>query len=242
MADAKTAALSIKSGRTKISDEVAARILKLIASGEVRAGEKLPAERRIAERLGVSRVSVRAALERLKAQGFLAAVQGGGTTVEKTAGNRDPALAELVRLDRGNLVDLMELRTQIEVWAAQRAAERASDQAIAEIKSALEAQRDPKADKPLADVGFHMAIARASDSAVYRHLLMVIRETLTEMLIYHRTELFASPEDDETVLRHHQAICDAISAHDPAGAAAAMRIHLDWARTHYGASRSAAAE
>lgn len=217
-----------------VSDQVAARLLQLISSGEVRAGEKLPAERKLAEKLGVSRVSIRAALQRLKAQGFLTSVQGGGTTVAKTAGIRDPALAEIVRIDRCNLVDLMELRTEIEVWAAYRAAQQASDASIEAIARALAEMRAPGADKPRADVDFHLAIAQATESIVYRHLLSVIRETLTEMLVYHRTELFASAEDDRTVLAHHQAIYDAIADHDPDQAATAMRTHLCWARDHYG--------
>ncbi len=222
--------------KASVSDQVAERILTLIASGDIRAGEKLPAERKLADQLGVSRVSIRAALERLKAQGFLASVQGGGTTVVKTAGIRDPALAEIVRIDRSNLVDLMELRTEIEVWAAHRAALYASDEAITEMASSLAEMRAPDADKPRADVAFHMAIAKATDSVVYRHLISVIRETLTEMLVYHRTELFGSTEDDLTVLDHHQEIHDAIAARDPERAASAMRKHLRWARDHYGRS------
>ncbi|HSK38856.1 MAG TPA: winged helix-turn-helix domain-containing protein, partial [Arenibaculum sp.] len=68
-------------GSARVSDRVAARLLDMIAQGHLTPGQRLPGERLLAEQMGVSRVSVRAALQRLKTQGFLAAVQGGGTRV-----------------------------------------------------------------------------------------------------------------------------------------------------------------
>lgn len=219
--------------RESVTDRVVTEILKMIAGGEFEPGKNLPAERKLAEMLDVSRVSVRAALQTLKAQGFLDAVQGGGTRVVSSAGMNDPALAELVRLDRSNMRDLMELRCEIEVWAARRAAENASPDSIAELKATLVAMMQDRANRAAADVAFHMAIAKASDSIVYRHLLGVVRGTLAEMLKYHRTELFASPEDDATVMAQHMAVVDAIAARDADRAAEAMRDHLTWASEHY---------
>lgn len=225
-------------GRESVSDRVAADVLRMVAAGDIAPGERLPSERRLAEMLGVSRVSVRAALQRLKAQGFLAAVQGGGTRVVKTVSDADPALAELVRLDRSNLLDLMELRTQMEVWAARKAARQASAEDLEDLRRALEAMGSEAAPTPeakaRADVAFHLAVAKASHSVVYRHLLSVVRETLAEMLTYHRTELFATPADDRAVMDQHTAVVEAIEAGDPDRAEAAMRRHLDWTRDHYG--------
>jgi len=219
--------------REKISDRAQAAILKMIASGEVGPGESLPAERKLASDLNVSRVSIRAALQSLKAQGFLRSVQGGGTRVVSGGASPDPALAELVRLDRSNLRDLMDLRCEIEVWAARRAAENATDESIADLRKVMRSMGPDCPDKAAADVAFHVAIAKASDSAVYRHLLGVVRGTLTEMLTFHRTELFATEEDDRTVMAHHEAIFSAISNRNPDEAAEAMRRHLVWARDHY---------
>ncbi|MCR9220378.1 MAG: FadR family transcriptional regulator [Alphaproteobacteria bacterium] len=223
--------------RETISDRVAADVLRMVASGEIAPGERLPSERRLAEMLGVSRVSVRAALQRLKAQGFLDAVQGGGTRVVKKTCDPDPALAELVRLDRSNLVDLMDLRAEMEAWAARRAAQNAGPQDRAALRAALAAMEADAAPTPAhkaeADVAFHLAVARASHSVVYQHLLRVVRGTLAEMLTYHRTELFATPSDDRTVMQHHADIVDAIESGDADAAEAAMRRHLDWTRDHY---------
>ncbi len=219
--------------RERVADRVATEILKLIASGDIEPGQNLPAERKLAGMLEVSRVSVRAALQTLKAQGFLDAVQGGGTRVVSQAAISDPALAELVRLDKSNMLDLMELRCEIEVWAARRAAQHATQDSVAALRATLEAMTRNCSDKAAADVAFHMEIARASESVVYRHLLGVVRGTLAEMLKYHRTELFATKEDDATVIAHHADIVDAIEAQDPEKAASAMRRHVEWARDHY---------
>lgn len=216
-----------------VADSAAEEILKRIAGGDVSAGEKLPSERKLAEQLGVSRVSVRAGLQRLKAQGFLDAVQGGGTRVVAREAGADPALAELVRLDTANMLDLMDLRCEMEVWAARRAAESASDCERKALVAAHARMSDGNMDRAQADMAFHMAVARASNSVVYRHLLSLVRGTLTQMLTFHRQELFATPEDDERVLAQHCAIVERIQDRDPDGAANAMRVHLDWARDHY---------
>ncbi len=222
--------------RKGVADRVAADLLRLIASGEFKAGERLPGERQLAEMMEVSRVSVRAALQQLKAQGFVSAVQGGGTRVVSGAGGADPALAELVRLDRSSLQELAEMRLILEVWAARRAATQASQADIAEIRRIVDemARCDPNdATKAQLDVAFHLAVANASGSVVYRHLLSLIRATLTEMLTYHRYELFGSDWDDREVLNQHRAIADAVAAGDPGAAADAMERHLDWVLQRY---------
>lgn len=216
-----------------VAEQVSAEILKLIAGGDIASGENLPAERKLADQLGVSRVSVRAALQTLKAQGFLAATQGGGTRVVARETGADPALAELVRLDTGNMLDLMELRCELEVWAARRAAENLNEEGLIALEEAHKRMAQGGEDRAEADVAFHMALARASDSVVYRHLLSVVRGTLTQMLAFHRDELFATAEDDETVLSHHTEILKCVREQDPDGAANAMRRHLEWARNHY---------
>ncbi|HTH15228.1 MAG TPA: winged helix-turn-helix domain-containing protein, partial [Magnetospirillum sp.] len=78
-----------------VSDRVADRLMARIASGEWMPGQRLPGERQLAEDMGVSRVSVRAALQALKTQGFVDAVQGGGTRVVANDRCMDPGLTEL---------------------------------------------------------------------------------------------------------------------------------------------------
>ncbi|MFQ6017130.1 MAG: FadR/GntR family transcriptional regulator [Kiloniellaceae bacterium] len=226
--------------RERVADRVAQELLRLIATGELAPGERLPGERQLAEMMNVSRVSVRAALQQLKAQGFVAAVQGGGTHVIAASNDRESALAELVRVNTRNLHDLAEIRASIEVWAARRAAEQGSPEQIAAIERMVQAMSDP--DRPARykaedDLNFHLAIARASGSAVYMHLMTLLGEILEEMFAYHRYRLQTGPAYDRLLLEQHRAICAAIRARDGAAAARAMAEHLELVLSSYGADR-----
>jgi DNA-binding FadR family transcriptional regulator len=224
----------------RVSDRVAEEVMRLIASGELVPGQRLPGERELAVRMGVSRVSVRAALQKLKAQGLLSAVQGGGTRIKSSAIALDPPLTELLRTNRENLHDLAEIRAILEVWAARRAGLHADHADVARLEALVASMDDARRRqlyKAEDDVRLHMAIAQASHSAVYVHLLTVIRDILTAMLEFHRYELFSRPEDDLAVNAQHRAIVQAIRSHDPEGAAEAMRRHLAWVLDHYDAAR-----
>jgi len=232
-----------EAGRTRPkakSEVVVETLLDRITGGALSPGQKLPSERALAVEMGVSRVSVRAALERLKAQGFVTAVQGGGTSVVSSAPAMEDALSVLISRKQDNLFDLAELRMSLETWAAQRAAERATKQDVHRIAQALERMRRAKDiprgeqdDKAQADMAFHFAVAGAAHSPVYQHMLAVVRETLATMLEFHRYRLFGSPEDDDTILRHHEAIYRAIADRHPARAERAMQDHLSWVLDHY---------
>jgi DNA-binding FadR family transcriptional regulator len=225
-----------KIARQRISDKVAEEIMRMIATGRLAPGERLPGERQLAEALSVSRVSVRAALQQLKAQGLLAAVQGGGTRVLSSARTLDEPLRRLVRDDCRNLQDLADIRALLEVWAARRAALSATPEHIAELKRWLELMARPGRQGLLRagdDVCFHFTIAKAAGSTVYCHIFSVIRDTLYAMLECHRYELFETPDDDCEVYAQHRAIFEAIRDRDPATAAVAMDRHLQWVLAHY---------
>lgn len=222
--------------RERVSDRVAQELLRLIATGELAPGERLPGERQLAEMMSVSRVSIRAALQQLKARGVVRAVQGGGTRVVAAADELESSLATLVRVDPANLRDLMELRASLEVWAARRAAERANGNQKAEIARRLDVMRDPNRPskhKAEDDLNFHLAIAKASGSAVYLHLMSVLSDILEDMFSYHRYALYAQPEDDRLFLEDHTRIAAAIDSGDGTRAAEAMEQHLAHVKARY---------
>ncbi len=222
--------------RERVAERVAQELLRLIASGELAPGERLPGERQLAGMMNVSRVSVRAALQQLKTQGFVSAVQGGGTRVLAAANEGHSALTELVRVNRDNLYDLAEIRASIEVWAARRAAERGTREQIAEIARHFELMAQPgRATRHKAgdDLNFHMAVAKASGSTVYMHLMGVLSEILEDMFAYHRYRLQIGPRYDLLLLAQHRAISDAIQARDGDAAARAMAVHLDTVLSSY---------
>lgn len=216
--------------RERVSERVAQELTRLIANGKLAPGERLPGERQLADRMGVSRVSVRAAMQQLKARGFLSAVQGGGTRVVGMAEELDSGLISLLQADQRNLNDLAEMRAHLEVWAARRAAQNASENQVREIENAYHSMADSaRAPRHKAedDLRFHLAIARASGSAVYLHLMSVLGDTLEKMFSFHRYALYATPEDDARFLDHHRRIAEAIRARDEDAAANAMAEHLD---------------
>ncbi len=225
----------------RVSDRVADQVMAMIASGSLSLGQRLPGERQLAEQMGVSRVSVRAALQRLKTQGFLSAVQGGGTRVIATDAVMDSALTELARLNHENLHDLAELRMILEVWAARRAAERATADHLAEMATVLAAMQDDASrgqHKVENDMRFHLAVAKASGSAIYIHIVGVIRDILRQSLDYHRYRLFAVAIEDAQILAHHRAIYQGICDRDGEAAGNAMREHLTWVLARYDSARN----
>lgn len=214
----------------RVSDRVAHRLRSMIACGELAPGENLPGERRLAETLGVSRVSVRAALQTLKAEGFLAAIQGGGTRVVSSAISLDAPLAAMARLDLGNLRDLADIRIILETWAARRAASVATPEGLAEIEGAIAEMDDARRRGRVTtdhDLRFHFAIAKAAASTVYIHILTVIREILVQMMEYNRQTRYTAGDDLE-ILAQHRAVLAAVRAGDGAAAGAAMERHLRW--------------
>lgn len=224
--------------QSTLGDKVAVEVLRLIASGDLAPGDRLPSERRLTEMLEVSRVSVRAGLQQLKARGLLTAVQGGGTRIAEPDKVGDPALTALAQIDRASLLELLEIRTLLECWAVAKAAQHATNSDITSLRRLIDqmnAADDGKANsnKAQADVAFHLEIARISGSPIYRHLLGVIHGTLVEMLSYHRYELFGGAQEDEAVTAQHHAITDAIEAKDPEQAKQAMASHLEWVRSMY---------
>lgn len=219
--------------RERVSDRVATELLKLIADGRLTPGERLPGERQLATMMGVSRVSIRAALQQLKEQGLLSAVQGGGTRLLATARDIDPDVGQALRLDPESLSDLNAIRALLEVWAAGRAAERATPQQVSEIEHLLHGSSASAVgphDKAQLDLLLLEAIARASGSKVYQHLFSRLRDTLEAALEHERNEVLITAEAEQAVQRQQAAIVAAIGAHDAPAAAAAARAHLDFLR------------
>lgn len=225
----------------RVSDWVAEQLLGRIARGELVPGTRLPGERQLAEQLRVSRVSVRAALQALKTQGFLTAVQGGGTRVVSSAGAMDQALTAMVRSQLDNLLDLVEIRRALESWAARRAAERATPEQRATLRQVLAAMEAPadEGHQAVTDMDFHLELARAAGSPVYLHILSTIRDILDQMLAFHHTPPFAQGRE-ALMLDQHRAIVEAIESRDPDRAANTVTAHLDWVLERYREMRGAA--
>jgi GntR family transcriptional repressor for pyruvate dehydrogenase complex len=213
--------------RTKVYEEVAARLRRLIAEGRLRPGDRLPSERELAQALGVSRTSVRDAIRTLQMAGLLEPRQGEGTVVREISPESIMApLASALLARRDLLADLMAVRKMIEPAMAREAARRATPEEIRRMEAILARQAAKIEAGGLAideDTAFHDMIARASRNQVVLKVIDVLMDLLREG----RERSLQVRGRPQRSLRGHRQILDAIRRRDPEGAARAMQVHLE---------------
>lgn len=215
----------------KLADAVARHLQELILEGALPPGERLLPERELAAKLGVSRPSLRDALDRLIDRGLMMAGANGACYVSDKIGQsiRDPLML-LFDQPRGRF-DCMEFRSVVEAAAAGLAAQRASEadrKALSECFSAMEAAHESRDVEAIAasDGDFHFAIFGAAHNVM---LLQVMRslETILRANVYlNRRNLYEHRRDRDEQLAEHRAIFDAIMERDASGAEAAARKHM----------------
>ncbi|WP_109466087.1 FadR/GntR family transcriptional regulator [Albibacillus kandeliae] len=218
----------------KLSTSVVRQIELLILRGILRPGERLPAERELAERLGVSRPSLREAIAELQDEGLLTARAGSGIYVAEVLGSAfSPALQRLFATHEEAMFDYVAFRRDMEALAAERAARYGSDsdlQVIQTVFDKMEAsltKRNAKEEAKL-DAQFHSSIIEASHNVVMLHMMRSMYDLLREGVFYNRQVMFAQRTSRTALLDQHRAINDALQARDPEGAARAVRAHLDY--------------
>src|SRR5512137_451036 len=123
----------------KVSNQIAEQIRTSILAGEFTPGEKLPPERELAELFGVSRPSVREALNTLAAAGMVESYQGGGTVVKSLVeSSSGPPLSELIKVERERALDVIEVRKCMEGWTAYYAAQRALPEDLRKLAAIID--------------------------------------------------------------------------------------------------------
>ena len=216
----------------KLSAAVVDQIELLILRGIIRPGERLPSERELAERLGVSRPSLRDAIATLQDKGLLSARAGAGIFVADVLGSAfSPALVRLFSSHEEALLDAISFRRDMEGLAAERAAKLGSDTDLEVIDSAFKRMETAATeDDARLDTAFHMAILEASHNVVLLHMMRSMYDLLAEGVFYSRQILFENRTSRADLLNQHRAINDAIQARDPSAARAAIERHMDYVR------------
>jgi GntR family transcriptional regulator, transcriptional repressor for pyruvate dehydrogenase complex len=216
----------------KLSQTVVRQIEQLILRGILRPGERLPSERDMADKLGVSRPSLRDAIAELAARGLLVSRAGSGVFVADVLGSAfSPALIALFSTHDEAVFDYIAFRRDMEGMAADRAARLGSEtdlQVIDAIFQKMEAahqKRDPT-DEAQLDAEFHMAIIEASHNVIMLHMLRSMFDLLRQGVFYNRQVMFRNRMTREQLLDQHRAMNAAIQARDPAAARAAVEAHL----------------
>jgi GntR family transcriptional repressor for pyruvate dehydrogenase complex len=218
----------------KLSTSVVRQIELLILRGILRPGERLPSERELSERLGVSRPSLRDAVAELQSQGLLTTRASAGIFVADVLGSAfSPALTRLFATHDEAVFDYLSFRRDIEGLAAERAARLGSDsdlkviQAIFDKMETAQSRRSPEEEAQL-DAQFHTAIIEAGHNVVMLHMMRSMFDLLREGVFYNRQVMFKQRTTRLALLDQHRAINDAVQARDPAAARAAIESHLSY--------------
>lgn len=222
----------------RLSDDIVERLEALILEGSLKAGERLPAERALAEQFGVSRPSLREAIQKLVARGLLVSRQGGGTYVADSLGTTfsDPLLELLGRSSEAQR-DLLEFRHTLEGACAYYAAQRATPVDHQRLREAFEnLQRCYAAPVPgggaeegLADARFHLAIAEASHNAVLLHTIKGLFDLLKRNVVTNIGGMYAQRgETRDMLMRQHQELFEAIVAGRAEEARAISSRHIHY--------------
>jgi GntR family transcriptional regulator, transcriptional repressor for pyruvate dehydrogenase complex len=221
----------------KLSQTVVQQFELLILRGILRPGERLPSERELSDRLGVSRPSLREAVADLQARGLLTSRPNAGIFIADVLGSAfSPALIGLFSAHEEAVFDYLTFRRDMEGLAAERAAHLGSDTDLAVIAAIFakmelaHTKRDPSEESEL-DANFHMAIIEASHNVVMLHMMRSMYDLLRQGVFYNRQIMFKNRLTRDALLDQHRAINDAIQARDPAAARAAVAAHLGFVET-----------
>ncbi len=210
-------------GQDRLYQDLARSLMEELASGRYVVGTRLPAERELATKYGVSRPTVREAIIALEVQGLVEVRVGSGAYVRRLPDDEARPGFNI------SAFELTEARLMFEGEAAALAATQITDDEIALIEQLVRdiarENNDPRGTES-ADRAFHVAIARATRNnaitdAVER--LWELRAISPEAALLHEK---ARTANIKPVVDEHSAILDALRARDPSGARAAMRNHL----------------
>jgi len=223
----------------KLSTLVVKQIESLILRGTLRPGDRLPPERELSERLGVSRPSLRMALSELQEQGLLETRAGSGIFVAEVLGSAfSPALIQLFATHDEAVFDYLSFRRDMEGLAAERAARMGSDSDLKVVQVIFEkmvnahSKRNPRKEAAL-DAKFHSAIIEASHNVVMLHMMRAMFDLLSEGVFFNRQVMFKQRTTRLALLDQHRAINDALQLRDPFRARSAIEQHLDYVKQAY---------
>ncbi|QAR31850.1 FadR family transcriptional regulator [Geovibrio thiophilus] len=210
----------------RVSDEIYRQLKELVLIGELKPGEKLPSERELAVQMGVSRPTLREALQKLEAHGFLKQIQGDGTYVQSAASPvLSQAFTEMLNKDDA-MGDLMELRKILETWAAKAAATRATEEEIEQLEEFLNEMEDSERDYE-SDASFHALISYASHNVLIVHVMNTIYEWITKVTYEVRRHIRPAGGTKE-VDTLHRKIFEAIKSRNPEKAYEYMLEHMEY--------------
>jgi DNA-binding FadR family transcriptional regulator len=219
--------------------QIAEQLRQLMASGEFAVGSRLPAERDLAVQLGVSRPSVREALIALEVEGMIEVRTGSGIYVQNIQAPNAIAQAANDATTEWGPLEVMSARILVESEVAALAAQHAQKKDLQAIRNSLKQMKQAAARHEVpsdGDEAFHEAIAQACGNSVLQDTVQRFWQARKGPLFARLGDYFENPESWQAALAEHQAVLDAIEAHDATAARKAMQKHLKQAHKRYSAS------
>lgn len=210
--------------RPRLYEQVATQIADWIRANDLQPGDRIPAERDLAARLGVSRATLSQALVALEVVGIVEVRHGDGTVVAESPASK--RIAEAVREHADRLPEVLEARDALESKLAALAARRRTDDDLVRIDAALaamEAAIEAGGRGVEADEAFHGAVTAAAHSGLLSRMMDEIAELVRES----RIESLSQPRRPAASLEGHRAIAEAIRRREPEAAASAMHAHIE---------------
>jgi GntR family transcriptional repressor for pyruvate dehydrogenase complex len=216
---------------SRLYEQIVQQIEDSVLNGSLKPGDQLPAERDLAQRLGVSRTAVREAVKTLHEKGLVEAYSGRGTFVTdgtSQAARQSFDLMVKVGQQEGS-PHLVELRLILEPEIAALAAARVQEEDLAAMREAValmdRSQKDPEAYIE-ADLDFHLALAEAAANP----LILSLIDSIVGLLREQRIRIFDAAGGPQRGQFHHKRILEAVERRDPEMARGAMRAHLEQVR------------
>ncbi|ADY51765.1 GntR domain protein [Pseudopedobacter saltans DSM 12145] len=210
-------------------DKIIGQLKQLISSGQLKPGDRLPSERALSERFGLGRSYVREALLKLEFYGLLRTNPQSGTYVAGLSINViENIISDIIKFNKDSFNSLVEARCHLEFAVVKLAAERRSEQDLAEIREAMEEyERKIESGASSAveeDMIFHIKVAKATKSSVLESMILFIIPDLIKSIVENNV---CGKDRGRRSIPEHRAIYEAIVNQDPVQAEKAMVEHLD---------------
>jgi GntR family L-lactate dehydrogenase operon transcriptional regulator len=222
----------------KVSDKVVHNLRRLIEQQNLKVGDRLPAERKLGEQLGVSRSSLREAIQQLTHMGILLSKAGAGTFLQQLPSNWSQdqivqPLSSLIDQDPAYRFDVQEARTILEGGTAWYAAQRATEEDLQNIRhcydqiSHYQSLGDDE-QAAQADARFHLAIAEASHNLVLIQMMRGLFNLLQFNVVLGRRKVYSESHRFDQLHDQHFQVMAAIERRDPEAARAAVCGHIEF--------------
>ena len=212
-----------------VPDQVVERVIGLILDEGLKPGERLPSERELQSRLGISRSSLREALKTLTAIGAVSVAVGGGTFVGSGGSSLlAKPLAWGFLMSEAGAREVIGARRAVEPATAALCAVSATADERQAIARGVEAMRAALSDAERyvqLDLGFHLAIAAGGHNRLLQHVLDMLRHLVRAWVVQNYSDM--TPAERVEAFEEHPPIQRAIEARDPEAAQRAMAAHLD---------------